>query len=103
MSGERALSGLALARRAGKLAMGFDAAMKTARKGDAAFVVLSDALSPKTKKEAHFYCEKYGVVFYEAGFTLEEAERVLGKRAGVFALTDRGFRNLFERLTDDIL
>lgn len=101
MNGERALSGLALAKRAGKLVVGFDAAMKTARKGEAALVVLSKSLSPKTQKEAHFYCEKYGVALYEAGFALEDAERVLGKHAGVFALTDKGFRNLFDRLTDE--
>lgn len=63
MSGERALSGLALARRAGKLVMGFDAAMKTARKGDAAFVVLSDALSPKPKRKRIFTAKNTGWSF----------------------------------------
>lgn len=95
MSGNKELSALALARRAGKLVMGFDAVMKSARTGETVLVVLSDALSPKTRKEACFYCEKYHVPVLDASFALEEAEQVLGKRAGVFGLTDKGFRNLF--------
>ena len=96
MSTNKALSALALARRAGKLVMGFDAVIKSAQKGETVLVVLAAGLSPKTVKEAEFHCGKCRVGTVTAEFSLEEAEVVLGKRCGVFGVTDRGFQKLLE-------
>lgn len=88
------LSALSLARRAGKLTMGFDAVMKSAAMGEAFAVVVSSSASEKTRKEAAFRCEMYDVPLYEAGFTMDEAERMLGKHAGIFSLSDENFLRL---------
>ena len=96
MTADKTLSALALARRAGKLIMGFDAVMESARMGETVLVVLSCGLSPKTVKEASFHCGRFGVPFLTADVSLEEAEHVLGKRAGVFGVADDGFRTLLE-------
>ncbi len=96
MSTNKALSALALAKRAGKLVMGFDAVMKSAQKGETVLVVLASGLSPKTAKEAWFRCERLNAVVLTADISLDETEYVLGKRAGIFGITDKGFRKLVE-------
>ena len=96
MSTNKALSALALAKRAGKLVIGFDAVMKAAQKGETVLVVLTSGLSPKTVKEAGFRCERLNTTVLTADISLDEAEYVLGKRAGVFGITDKGFRRLLK-------
>ncbi len=95
---QKALSALSLAKRAGKLVTGFDAVMKSARKGETGLVVISCGASEKTKKEAEFYCARAGVRLLEAPFSLEDAQQVFQKRIGVFGLTDPGFQNMLEQL-----
>ncbi len=92
----KALSALALARRAGKLVIGFDAVMKSVQKRETVLVVLAEDLSSKTAKEARFFCEKYGAEAVQRAVSLHDAETVLGKRAGVFGITDRGFQRLLK-------
>lgn len=96
MSQNKVLSALALAKRAGKLVTGFDAVMKSARKRETVLVILAAGLSPKTVKEAEFHCARIKVPAVLAEIGLDEAETVLGKRAGVFGVTDAGFRRLIE-------
>lgn len=96
MTVSKTLSALALAKRAGKLVMGFDAVMESVRKGETVLVVLASGLSPKTVKEAEFYCGRSGVPLLTADIPLEEAGYVLGKRSGVFGVADKGFRKLLE-------
>jgi ribosomal protein L7Ae-like RNA K-turn-binding protein len=96
MSTNQTLSALALARRAGKLVMGFDAVMKSVQKGETSLVVLASGLSPKTVKEAEFRSKRLNAVVLTADISLDEAEYVLGKRAGIFGITDKGFRRLVE-------
>ena len=96
MKQSKALSGLALAKRAGKLVMGFDAVMDSAKRGETKLVALSTELSPKTQKEAAYYCERYGTALIRITLPLEDAKSVLGKRSGVFGITDEGFRRLLQ-------
>ena len=94
MKPSKTLFALSLARRAGKLVMGFDAVMESAEKGETLLVVVSSSLSPKTQKEAAFRCERCQTEIISADLPLEEAEAVLGKRSGIFGVTDEGFRDL---------
>lgn len=93
------LMALALAKRAGKLTAGFDAVMKAAAAGEAKAVVASRELSPKTLKEAAFQCGRYQVPLLQAGFSLEQAERVLGKRAGIYSVNDEQLVRLVQKKT----
>lgn len=101
MSTNRALAALALAKRAGKLVTGFDAVMKSVQKKETVLVVLASDLSLKTKKEAAFRCERLNAATLTADISLDEAEYVLGKRSGVFGITDKGFRKLLETAAGD--
>lgn len=59
-------------------------------KSGAAGLLLAADVSPKTEKEIRFAAEKRGRKVVRAGFTMDEAEAALGKRVGVFLVTDEG-------------
>lgn len=59
-------------------------------KSKAAGLLLAADVSPKTEKEIRFAAEKRGRKVVRAGFTMDEAEAALGKRVGVFLVTDEG-------------
>lgn len=83
--------------------MGFDAAAEELRspRSRAAGVVLAGDVSPKTEKEIRFAAEKSGRRVVRAGFTMDEAEAALGKRAGVLLVLDEGlYGSLMKHIYD---
>ncbi len=82
------LQALALCRRAGKLSLGFDPAREAAESGKAALLICSAGLSDNTKKEIRFLSSQTGLPLLEVPATLDELWYILGKRAGVLAVTD---------------
>lgn len=72
--------------------MGFDAAVQELEspKSRAAGLLLAADVSPKTEKEIRFEAEKRGRRVVRSDFTMDEAEAALGKRVGVFLVTDEG-------------
>ena len=79
-----------LCRRAGKLIIGFDAVKDEMRKKTSGGVILTSDVSPKTEKEVLFHAEQNGIEVIKAEFTMDEAKHAIGKRAGVFFVTDEG-------------
>lgn len=79
-----------LCRRAGKLIIGFDAAVDEIRKKTVGGVVLASDVSPKTEKEIEFHARQNNIEVIKAAFSMEDAKRAVGKRAGVFFVTDEG-------------
>ena len=53
-------------------------------------VVLAADVSAKTEKEVRFHSEKHGREVVKADFTMDEANDALGKRVGVFLISDEG-------------
>ena len=91
-----------LCRRAGKLIIGFDAAVDEIRKKTQGGVILTADVSPKTEKEILFHAEQNGIEVIKAEFTMDEAKHAIGKRAGVFFVTDGGlFGSVRSRLKSD--
>lgn len=86
------LSTICLCRRAGMLVTGFDAVLQelSSRKSDAAGIVLAADVSPKTEKEIRFAADKRGTEVIRASFTMDEAQKAVGKRVGVFLILDAG-------------
>ncbi len=72
--------------------MGFDAVVQemSRPKTKAAGIVLAADVSAKTCKEVGFEAAKHSVQVVQAGFTMDEAKDALGKRCGVFLITDGG-------------
>ena len=86
----KTISTICLCRRAGKLVIGFDAVCGELSQKTFCAVILAADVSAKTEKEICFSAEKYGRRVVKADFTMDEALSALGKRAGVFAITDEG-------------
>ncbi len=87
---EKLAAALSLSKKAGKLVLGFDVVKEAVQNKKAALVLLSEDISPKTRKEVAFLCGKYSVCLAELPFKLDEIWYLIGKRAGVIAVTDKG-------------
>ena len=65
-------------------------------------VILTSDVSPKTEKEVLFHAEQNGIEVIKAEFTMDEAKNAIGKRAGVFFVSDGGlFGSIKARLADN--
>ncbi len=87
---EKLAAALSLSKKAGKLVLGFDVVKEAIQNKKAALILLSEELSPKTRKEVEFLCGKYAVGMKELPFRLDEIWYLIGKRVGVIAVTDAG-------------
>lgn len=86
------LSGtLTLCKRAGKLILGFDLVKESVQKGTAQLVLFSQDVSPKTAKDIRFHAERHGVPCREIPLLMDEMWYLVGKRAGIAAISDKGF------------
>ncbi|MCI5579380.1 MAG: ribosomal L7Ae/L30e/S12e/Gadd45 family protein [Oscillospiraceae bacterium] len=84
------MSTLCLCRRASKLVIGFDASVEEIKKKTVGGVVLASDVSPKTEKEVLFFAQQSNIEVIKAGFMMDEAKSAIGKRAGVFFVSDEG-------------
>ena len=85
------LSTLSLARRDGKLALGFDKVVEEMRAGKVKGVFCSADLSEKSRKELSFAAQKFCLQPIALDVQMEEIQQACGKRSGVIAVCDEGF------------
>lgn len=85
------LSLLGLIRRAGKLEAGFDAAVGAAREGRARLLLAARDVSEKTFKNLCYEGERAKIPAIRIPAAMEETGRACGVKAGVLAVTDKGF------------
>ena len=88
-----------LCRRAGKLTIGFDAAVDEIHRKTPGGVILASDVSAKTEKEVNFHAQQNGTEVIKAEFTMDEAKNATGKRAGVFFVTDEGLFDSIKKHT----
>lgn len=84
---------LGMARRAGRLSIGFDASVAAAESGKASLLLLSTDASPKTAKECTFASESYGVRVMTLPLDKAALADAIGmhKPVAVIAVCDSGF------------
>lgn len=100
----KVLNLLTMARRAGKLTLGFDPVKDAIFKGTAACVVIATDISEKTLKEAKFITERDDVPLLAAAVTMDELWGALGKRVGIIAVCDAGFaKKLSQIISENLL
>ena len=87
----RLLSLLGLARRAGKLQGGFDAAVISARERKAALLLAALDISEKTFKNLCYEAKRAEIPAKRIPAELKDVSHACGVKAGVVALTDEGF------------
>ena len=96
---ERLLSLLGLARRAGKLSMGFDASAEAMRRGEAALLLLSDDLSERTNKSIRSVAEQYNISVVCCGCGMDAMGHAAGrKKTGIITVCDNGFAEKMKAL-----
>ena len=95
---DKLLSMLGLARRAGKIEPGFDAAVSAARGRKAAVLLCAQDMSEKTVKNLRYEGDRAGIPTLRVSAGMEELGRACGVRAGVLALTDPGFARAVQKL-----
>lgn len=84
---------LGIARRSGRLTMGFDAAAALIKAGKAKLVLAAADLSEKTQKELRYAAQGKKTPVVQVPMTKDEMARALGlaKPVGVLATDDGGF------------
>ena len=82
-----------MARRAGRLTIGFDASVAAAENGKTGLILLAADASPKTAKECAFAAETYGVKVMTLPFDKAALSDAIGmqKPVAVIAIGDSGF------------
>lgn len=88
---DKALSLLGLARRAGKIEAGFDAAVSAARGKKAKLLLAAEDVSEKTVKNLKYEGDRAGIPTVRVKAGMEETGNACGVRAGVLAVTEQGF------------
>lgn len=92
MSNDAILNYLGLARKAGKLSVGFAASKEACLKGKARFIAVADDISPKSEKEIRYFSG--GKISVERiPYTIFEVSAKIGIKAGIVAVCDDGFAN----------
>lgn len=91
MINEKALSMLGIARRAGKLSMGHDAAEQALLRGKATLVLFCSDVSPRLIDEFNKTIEKHKIntEVVKTDFTMEEIHFGIGYKAGVMTVNDK--------------
>lgn len=82
---------LGIARKAGKLSMGFDVSAENINLGNAFLVLIAKDCSERTSAEIIKICNKNNVRFLGLPLTMDEIDYTLGKRSGVMAVCDKNF------------
>ncbi len=85
----KVLDYMGLSRRAGKLAVGHDAALLSVRQGRASAVLLTSDASPRHKRELD--AAGFGDKVLMLPLTMEEAGYATGKKSCIYAVEDEGF------------
>lgn len=90
---------LGLARRAGKIGWGHDAAADAIKYGKAHLCILTCDASERLKNEFRRDCSFDGrnITLYETEKTMDEMKFIIGVRAGVLTVNDEGFAKSLEK------
>lgn len=93
---------LGFAAKAGKIGFGFDAAVAYAKGKKAKLIAVSEEISPKSKKEIQFYCDKYNVKYIVLkNFDNIAIEKAVGRKCGIVSINETGFADAIESATKE--
>jgi ribosomal protein L7Ae-like RNA K-turn-binding protein len=98
MNNDKMLSALSLARKAGKLAVGFDSVKASVETEKAKTVLLAQDISSGTSKRIKSLSRKVPVL--QIKLSQWEISKITGKCAGVLALTDENFARLCRKVME---
>lgn len=88
---DQLLSLLGLMRRAGKLALGFDAAVASGQCGQAKLILTASDISPKSAKELEFALSDTAAHVERTKYTQQDFAEAIGRAVKIIAIEDSGF------------
>lgn len=95
---DKALSLLGLARRAGKLVLGYDAAVDSAKSGRGKLMLTASDISPKTLKELKYALRDESIELSSLDFSQKELEKAIGRSVKIICVEDDGFAQALKKL-----
>ncbi len=98
----RLLSFLGIARRAGKLSLGFDAATEAMNKGRSRLLLIADDLSPRTTEAIKKTALSLNVPVIALDEPMESIGKSVGKTVGIVSVDDDGFAKKLKQLYKEI-
>lgn len=87
----RFLSLLGLARKANKVALGYDKALESIHRGKCVAVFTAVDLSEKTRRGLIFAAEETNIKVITVSHTVFDITNAVGQKTGIVAVTDKGF------------
>ena len=99
---DKLLSMLGLARRGGKLAVGYDTVVETVREGEAKLLLAARDVSAKTYKNLMYEATRKNVPCVRIDADMIELGHACKIRAGVLAIIDEGFANALLKVTQAV-
>ncbi|MDD6603608.1 MAG: ribosomal L7Ae/L30e/S12e/Gadd45 family protein [Eubacteriales bacterium] len=95
MHSKKYLQMLGMARRAGKVAMGHDMAMKSLAEKKAKLLIIASDMSPRLNQEFARAADRFcpHMVCCRISDTIDDLHRAMGYRAGVLTVNDENFAN----------
>ena len=97
------MSMLGLARRAGRLSMGHDMALKAVKEKKAKLVIFSGDISPRLTEEFERACSCENIKTVKIPETINEIHMALGYKAGVITVNDENFSIRIQELVKEEL
>lgn len=82
---------MGIARKAGRLTLGFDAVVGAMQEGKSKLVLLASDLSPRTVRGIQKAAQSCSVEVQTIPETIEQIGNALGKDCGVLSIDDEGF------------
>jgi ribosomal protein L30E len=92
----KVLGALTIARKAGKLILGFDAVCESLKAGNAKLAIITADVSKKTEKEVRYYSERSKIDVMAVSLTMDDVYKAVGKKSGVISVTDSGLAGLIK-------
>jgi len=95
---DKVMGMLGLARRAGKIIFGSDAAVSAVRSGGAKLVIMAEDASERTKKLMTNKCKSFSVPLYVFSNATELGNKIGKSDISVLAVSDKNFAKAIESL-----
>ncbi len=98
---DKLLSLLGIARRAGRLTLGFDAASESMQKGKTELLLLAADLSPRTLRNIQNTAGQTDTLTIVSDISMQQLGAAVGKATGIISVNDKGFAEKMKTLCNE--
>ena len=102
MKNDPLLSLLGLMRKAGRLTLGFDAVVESAKKGESSLILIASDISERSARQLAFECRETAVQIISIAYDMLEISRSVGRQVRILSINDEGFAKKALSLIDKI-